>query len=604
MTADSRLGLPLIVFAVCLVAAVNLAALAGPDAAVLDSRLPDADAYLRLVRVLELHQGAGWFDTVTPRLAAPDGLSVHWTRPLDLLILLPALAAEALAGATPRSAILIAGILVSPVLHAAAAVAAAWGAQAIWPGRAAWYAVLLAVATPAANAYAGAGRADHHALILLALMLGISAALHALRPGGGVRPALLSGIAFGMGIWVSPEVLIGAAPLLAATGLASLIAADGRALATQGLRIATGMAMALALAIVVERPPTSWIAVEYDRVCVLHLALAILVAGVFAVARRVGTAVRMRRVALAGAAAMAASGALLLVFPGMLQGSFGQADDLSRSLLLSAIEEMQPLPLFLPGGAAVILAVLGGPPFAALLAMGLAAPGWRRDGVWAPALALGGALLAGLVAAFAARRFALDLAAPAAIGGAGLVGVILHGRWPRPEAVRALAAALVFFGLLGAPVIALIPTARGGAVPAAAAPACDPYAVVAWLAAEQPGVSAAAVAPILLAADLDIGPQLAWRTPYRGVGSSYHRGADAVADTFAVFEATDPQAARDVLARRGVALLLVCVARPEFGAGRALLPGAGGAGAPPDWLAPVRLPDHLAGYRLFMVAPP
>ena len=53
--------------------------------------LRDTDAYMRLIRVQELWQTGNWYQTVTSSLGAPDGLSLHWTRPLDILILLPAL---------------------------------------------------------------------------------------------------------------------------------------------------------------------------------------------------------------------------------------------------------------------------------------------------------------------------------------------------------------------------------------------------------------------------------------------------------------------------------------------------------------------------------
>ena len=194
-----RIGAALVAFAVIVVVLPILAGLGRVDAPPLD-RLTDADGYLRLLRVLALREGAGWFDDVATRVAAPDGMVVQWTRPLDLLILLPALLVERIAGIPPREALFVVGLFVSPVLLVGAAVAAAWSARALWPGTAPWFAVLLTGATPAAVGYSGVGRADHHALILLAVMLALGATLHALRPGAPARVAVAAGAAFGFGI--------------------------------------------------------------------------------------------------------------------------------------------------------------------------------------------------------------------------------------------------------------------------------------------------------------------------------------------------------------------------------------------------------------------
>ncbi|MBR0673060.1 hypothetical protein [Neoroseomonas soli] len=590
-------------FALAAVAAVHLGILAGPHAPFAEGRLVDADAYMRVVRVLELRLGGGWFDTVTPALAAPEGLSLHWTRPLDLLILLPALALEGLAGFDPREAIFLVGGLVSPALHVLAAVAAAWAARGLWPGAAPWFAVPMAVAMPAATGYAMPGRADHHALILLALLVALGGAVRALRPDFPRRAAVLAGAAFGFGIWVSPEALILAAPVLLATGLAVVAADDGRGLARQGMRIALAMGATLALAVVVERPPAGWLAVEYDRVSVHHVALAAAIAAVFAAVLPFADTARARRVAVGAASAVAALAVLLLLFPDALAGSFGSADAASRDVLLPAIEEMQPLPPFGRGRASDVPALLGGPPLAGLIALGLAAPGWLRDRRWPAGLALFAALLSGLVAAFAARRFALDLAAPAAVAGAGLVGAVLGAAWPRSKVFRGMAAALLLSGLLALPFAAMPGPDAAGAAAGHAEAACDVTALARWLAAERPGVAPGSPAPILMAADINAGPEIAWRTPFRAVAGPYHRGGAALQDTRAVFAATDPEAARQVLRRRGVALVLTCAGPDARMAGEGTLAARLRDGRGPGWLVPVPLPEALGGFRLLAVAP-
>lgn len=600
----ARIGVPLILFAIVAVAAVNLGALASPHATLPFGRLADPDAYLRLDRVLALRMGGGWFDDVTVAVMAPEGLALHWTRPLDLLILLPGLLLEWLAGMDPRRAIFTAGIFVSPVLHAGAAVAAAWAAAGMWPGKAPWHAALLMVATPTATMYCTAGRADHHALMLLLLALGFGAAMRALSPAGPARAARWAGMAFGAGIWVSPEVLLGAAPLLLGTGLAAMLAADGRALALQGLRMGLGAAATIGLAILVERPPAGWADIAYDRVSLHHLVLALLVSAVFLVAARVGAWPRGRRIAACAATAALALSALLLVFPRALLASLAQADETSRTVMLPAVQEMQPLPPFGEGGLGTTLATIGGPPFMAIIAIMLAAPAWRRDGRWPAGLALAVALATTLVAAFAARRFTLDLAVPAALGGAGMVGLLLAASWPRAVAARAALAGLLLFGLLGLPLVAVVgpsPAAQARLPETEARDAgCDVTALARWLDATRPEVTPGQPRPILMASDIFLGPEVAWRAPYRAVAGPYHRGGAAFGDTLVVFATGGADAARAVLHRRQVSLLLFCVGAP----GIAVPPGSLGAlirdGQAPAWLRPVSLPAALSGFRLFI----
>ena len=70
----------------CLVLIQALLALTG-IVPVLDGSLANSDAYMRLTRVLHLHDGGAWFDPREPRVNPPAGHVQHWTRPLDALLL-------------------------------------------------------------------------------------------------------------------------------------------------------------------------------------------------------------------------------------------------------------------------------------------------------------------------------------------------------------------------------------------------------------------------------------------------------------------------------------------------------------------------------------
>src|SRR3546814_18136517 len=79
---------------------------------------------MRMVRVNELAQGGGWFDDTIARANAPYGDTLHWTRPLDVLLIALLWPAGLVAGA--QQALAIAGLLVSPLLQLATALLLIW----------------------------------------------------------------------------------------------------------------------------------------------------------------------------------------------------------------------------------------------------------------------------------------------------------------------------------------------------------------------------------------------------------------------------------------------------------------------------------------------
>lgn len=564
-------------------------------------RLADPDAYLRMIRVMDLRDGASWFDHVTFRIAAPDGLSMHWTRPLDLLILLPGLAVLAMTGVPARYALLAAGIVLSPALMLTSMLAVAWAARGLWQGNGGLAAALFLPGSLVALSYAMPGRADHHILILLCLVVGLGAAIRALLPGGRIRAAVLAGAAFGFGVWVSPEALIGALPVLAAAGLAWYIADDGCHPARQGLAMSLGLAAMVLLAIPVERPPAGWLVVDYDRVSVHHLVLALAMAAVFLVAVRVAGRSRLPRLAMGGAAALVAAGMLFAAFPEMAFGSLAAADATIQHLMHPVINEMQPLWPLGEGGPPRLAMMVGGAPFVGGIAILAAIPAWRRDGRWPAGLAAALALLAGLTAAIGALRFGLDLAAPAAIAAGGFPSLVARAcRSPRLllKASAVLAATIL---ALATPLWAAMLNPRKHGAPASAS--CDLAQLAAHLDRERPGFRPGALPLVLISARFDAGPEISWLTPYRTVAGPYHRAGRAILDTHEVFDGTDLAAARAILRRRDVRLLLTCIHDPRPETGGATLRAAILAGTPPDWLQPVPLPPELADFRLFLVLP-
>jgi hypothetical protein len=111
--------------------------------------LGDTDSYMRVLRIMDLYNGGGWYDTVTQKLGAPEGLSLHWTRPVDILILLPALLAHVF-GAPVDRAVYWVGAGFSSACHILACFAAAWAAKPLWRSPGHRFAALILLTNAAA----------------------------------------------------------------------------------------------------------------------------------------------------------------------------------------------------------------------------------------------------------------------------------------------------------------------------------------------------------------------------------------------------------------------------------------------------------------------
>ena len=575
------------------------AAMAWLDGRALAGILPDTDSYARLIRVRELWEGAAWTDRVTPSFNAPEGLFLHWTRPLDVLILGPALLLHGL-GMARDEAILWSGAAVCPVLHVAAALAAVWAARALWSRSAAWLAGLFLLSALSLRVYSVFGRADHHTLIALAGVLAIGFGLHALRGRRRAGHAVGCGVAGGAGLWVSPEAILFLAPMLAGFGAAWATGPGPRSAAAQGLRASVASAAVVALAILTEHGAGNAGVVAYDLVALPHVALCLAAAAVFAVAVAASGAGLAGRIAVGAAAAGVALVLLLRAFPGLPSASMADAGPVATATFLPLVDEMQPLRFDSAAGWRRSLSFLGGEAFLAPLVLLLAAPPWLR-GARAVLVAPLALLLA--VNGWAAAqhlRFTADLAVPAAILSAGLPAVLARLLTRAPVLLLALARTTLIGAVLLFPILVAvaIPPPPRGAAPLRPGEACGGHGLVRVLAGEG-FAGGGAERPILFADDIEVGPALAWGGGVRVVGGPYHRGEAAFADTRALFAAPDAEAALALVQRREASLLLIC--RPGRMAGEGfrtkLL-----AGEVPGWLAPVPLPDALAERaRLFRV---
>ena len=527
-----------------------------------DQGLGDTDSYMRVLRIMDLYNGGGWYDTVTMRLGAPEGLSLHWTRPVDILILLPALLGH-LFGAPVDRAVYWVGAGFSTVCHILACFAAAWAAKPLWCSPGHRFAAVILLTNAAAFGYGMLGRPDHHTLLMLltALMLGamIRTGLIGFAPSEQRRWAIIGGLYAGFGIWVSPEMMVPIVPVIVTLGLFWLDApldkkrmpGEERDWAAAGAAFSLAAAAVILVAIPIEHPPARWFTPEYDKVSIPYLVLPLLWAAVFLLAQRVRGGVVLRALAGAGLALIGA-GVLLLLYPDLLFGPLSVDPRLKRDFL-DTVNEMQPLWPTDIGRLRNFLPLVG-QSVTAIVLLPFAFRAWGNDKRWS-ALLLVMAFGFMLIGALMHARLGVELAPAVAIICAGFFFVAEKKLAGKSRLLRTPVLVLVAVGLTCGPLFTaqFLPAGPEGA-------GCPTKALAEWLNTARPGKGRAdGLAPIVMTDDISYAPELAFRTPYRFVAGPYHRNPQAIFDTADTMLDQGGETARSILEKRQVSLVIRCI---------------------------------------------
>jgi len=518
----------------------------------------DGDSYARLVRIRHLVETGDWFDTSIPRINAPYGGTLHWTRPLDVLILLLALMATPVFGF--ETALYWAGALCGPVLHGVLALAVAWAASpVIGPGRAGLAGVLVAIQFPILG-YATLGNADHHVLFALLVVMAVGSAVRSLRQDGThpVRFAMLTGVFVGGAIWVGPEGLIALAAISLVLGVFWILGEPG---ATRlNLAMAASLILMLVLATLVERGPAS-LHVGYERVSIVHVTMAALLL-VFWVAMSVARSQGLLKpqghtvrtvFALTGAATSIA--VVLGLFPDAIRGPLA---DLHPDVLyiLDEILEFQRIPDF-----AHFLTYLGGGTIALAWAL------WRAKGAWSterryPWLMI--AVVLGIygIIAFNWVRGSIYVGALSCIALAD-AAVSLNVACDRAftgikrSLIKVPAMTLLLGGTLGlgaAGIFASLPAPPGtaGIQPRPVMDPDDPRPCPIKSLSRHLNGPPWTERPRLILASANFGPELVYRTPHAVTASMHHPNAAGILDNVRILGATSESQALEIIAAASI----------------------------------------------------
>ncbi len=538
------------------------------DGAIYHGELHDSDSYMRLVRVGQLIESGDWHDHQIPRANAPHGHSLHWSRPLDALLLAGAAMLAPSLGWT--AGLHQAGVWISPVLHIFTLLALLWAARPLLPASGLMCLGLLLPLQLYLGYQFAPGRPDHHGLILLLFVLAMGAQIRLLTEQK-LRWAAALGISLGLLVWVSVEGL-----LAATLALAILILhwfRNGQKSAGLGLVTAAGTAMVSILAVLAEHPSGDFLMIKYDQISIVYTVFFML----FMIAFAIAAWAPARWIGIIAFAAVPAMH--IVLFPGIIRGPLAGQDPAFAVAIFNYAGETDAIITIRD-----MLLHLG----PALLAVPYGLWRLRRaDDPWPWGLLTAG-LAIYLPLAIMQMRWAPYVALLALPGYCAILLEILKRFSAKAGMIQ------VFGGALAQTAVILI-FAFGFLLLSAQMPSADRAGIKCPQDAMARHLAERFPRQQRILSYMTIGPAILYRSPHEVIATPYFRNAQGGLDTLRFFRAKDVTAAFEIADRRQIDLVLTCPADRES--------RLYGTGQPrPIWLKPLPLPAELdQWYRLYRV---
>jgi len=546
--------------------------------------LSDTDDNLRFAQVQALLHGQGWYDLRQHRIDPPQGISVHWSRLVDLPIAALMLILRPLIGGQEAARWACA---IAPMLAFGAALYGMMLAVRRLVDR--WAFLLAAAVLVCANTTMLMWmplRIDHHGWQLASLIVAVAG----MADGRRFRGGLTAGFATAFSLTIGLELL----PYLAVVGALILLwwVIDGdqaERLRGYGLSLAAGTAFGYLAFGSFDNEQ-----LLCDALTPVYLSTLVGAGAILFALGSVPLTARWLRIIAALAAGAAICGFYAAAFPQCL----GRPEHLSPEadrLWFSHIKEAKPLyqhgwRIAFPTLSLSIIGVVGS-----------AWAFWRSRGT---DKAIPWALVALLSLFSALLLFWQTRAGP----GSQLMGVIgatalgwpmlkwtLANRWMLVRVFGSVAVFLLVSGSFSALIVRYVPEHRTA------------YRQKVDLANRKcPTLPAlrpiAALPQATILTFIDLGPRLIAVTHHSAVAGPYHRASDAILDVQHSFRATDPEVAHDVMRRHGASLLLICPGLSESTVYGSEAPKGFYIqlirGQVPNWLAPMPLPEG-SPYRLW-----
>lgn len=546
--------------------------------------LGDTDDNMRFAQVQALLHGQGWYDLRQHRIDPPQGISIHWTRLVDLPIAGLMLVLQAIFGG-PEAArwscaiapMLALGAALYGMMLTVRRLVDRWAfflAPAILV--CAWTTMLMWMPL----------RIDHHGWQLASLIVAVAG----MADGKRFRGGLTAGFATAFSLTIGLELL----PYLAVVGALILLwwvieGDQANRLRGYGLSLAAGTAIGYLVFGSFDNER-----MLCDALTPVYLSTLVSAGAVLFALGSIRLAERWLRIG----AALAAGAAICGFYAGAFPQCLGKPEHLppeAERLWFSHIKEAEPL---YSHGWRVAFPTLS---LSIIGVIGSVWSFWRARGTekavpWA---------LVFLLSVFSALLLFWQTRAGPASQLMGVIGATALG-WPmlqwtldhRNLLVRVFGSVAVFLlvsGSFAGLIVQNVPEHQ------------SKYRQKVNLANRRcPTLPAlrpiGALPEATILTFIDLGPRLIAVTHHDAVAGPYHRAPDAILDVQHSFRAADPEVAHDVMRRHGASLLLICPGLSESTVYASEAPKGFyvqlAQGKVPNWLAPVKLPDN-SPYRLW-----
>lgn len=508
----------------------------------------DPDDFLRLQQIRDFTGGQSWFDLTQRRMAAPDGLAMHWSRLVDIPLLLFLVPLTPMLGAQMAE---IAATIGAPLLNLLALMIAIVAMTRRLVGHdvaASVLACLMAMSAPTVYLQIHPARIDHHGWQIAFAALAVAALMH--------RSPRFSGIAAGVFLALYINISIEGAPFVAAAvGTVGLLWACGRDDAARLLSLVSALAVSSLAATALTAPYYRWTEAYCDAVMPSHLAAMGVAAVGTALAVNFGasrnTVTRVASLALVLLATVAVFGSLT---PTCLGSPFGKLDPVIDKFWYQNVTEGLP---FWRQDAITAATMVAFPLLASLgTAVGLIrakSPDMQRR--WIIMLAL---LLMTFVTGALVRRAAGVTHVVAVPGALILIGIAIRAAERHlPSLLRAVATASAIMAMAPiTPIFAvasMMPSPKPAPLSKGPANNCDRLCVLDRLAKQLPEA---------LLASIDLGPMVIARTPHSVHGTGYHRMMTPLRETILFFEGSSAHG-QAFMKEKGFRRILVSPASAE-----------------------------------------
>jgi asparagine N-glycosylation enzyme membrane subunit Stt3 len=565
--------------------------------------LADTDCYMHLVRASQLYSTGRWYDTLSPRSNAPYGERLHWTRPFDYLLLAGAIPLSHIMGF--HSALFWWACILSPLLLALTLIALHYSVKPLVSSDASYLILCVFAFQPVTLSYLQAGRPDHHSLLLFLFVVSLGVNLQVLLKPFAKSWCFAAGALAALAVWISVESILSIGVIVVVLGLFWI--PGNQDFAKKGFFYSLALFVAAAISLIIERPPADLMAVEYDRISIVHLALFGLFVLFWASASAAGSSKYFlyrwpRRLSFCLASALLAALVMSISFPGFFKGPYADVEPGLVSIWLSKVAESMPLSprpftVSVPFVASAVI-------FFAFLLRQLLRGGHliNRKG-WLYVTILFAVFFAVSLRQIRWIMYAQTLSgiAIAEIISRTLSWLRKHGKGPLIITARLAVIILLSMGFAAAGLLLDMHTGYLNAAKKQKkvhlAPLC------AYLNDTPPWRGKT----LRILTHVDFGPEILYRTGDEVIATPYHRNGRAILDTYDIMTARTDDQARRLINRRGITTILLCPGSTEESfystdKQESTFYARLRQGAVPDWLSPVTLPEDLSSsFLLFQV---